>query len=468
MPAKSRDDKSMQVLFSLKRAFENRLSRAFLKYLTKNDRLKNSLEVCCMLRPANSLKELVSAKILGFLLSRGAKIFDVKKEDVIETFKKPEYVRGLNLVLKSIAEYGITKPQKLVAPFLVVWDYTSMCNLKCKHCYANAGKLAKDELSTEERYEVVDKLDKAGVVALAFSGGEPLMRKDFFEIAKYAREKGMFVSVASNGTLISKKVAEKLKEAGVGYVEISLDHVNPKIHDEFRGVNGAWKRTVEGIKNCVKAKISTGMATTVTKYNYESIPSMLEFAKKLKVDYFMAFNFVPTRRGREISEQDITPEERERLLELLYEKLCEWKKPKVFSTSPAYARISIEHAENGKKKEIVLSHFGSAELEGKTLAIADFIGGCGAGRNYCSIEYNGDIQPCVFIPIKVGNIIREDFEKIWRESEVFEKLRNRDLLRGACGECRYRYLCGGCRARAFAITGDILGSDPGCIAACEG
>ncbi|HDD71400.1 MAG TPA: SPASM domain-containing protein, partial [Candidatus Aenigmarchaeota archaeon] len=272
-----------------------------------------------------------------------------------------------------------------------------------------------------------------------------------------------FVSVASNGTLITRKVAERMKKIGVGYVEISLDHIDPKIHDEFRGVKGAWKRAVEGIKNCIKVGISTGMATTVTKHNYQSIPSMLEFAKKLGVDYFMAFNFVPTRRGKEISDYDLTPEERERLLELLYERLCEWEKPKIFSTCPAYGRISLERVEKGKGKEVVLSHFGSAVLEGKTLAIADFIGGCGAGRNYCSIEYNGDVQPCVFIPVKVGNVIKEDFEKIWMESEIFEKLRNRELLKGACGECKYKYLCGGCRARAFAITGDILDSDPGCI-----
>ena len=463
MAGENKDGKGMEVLFSLKKIFENRWARLFLRYITNKNRFKHALEVYCKLKPASSLGELINAKILGFLLRRGAKIFDVKENDIIETFKNPEYVRGLNLVMKSIATYGITKPQKLTAPFIVVWDYTSMCNLKCKHCYANAGKLAKDELSTEERYKVIDKLDKAGVVLVAFSGGEPLMRKDFFEIAKYAREKGMFVSVASNGTLITRKVAERMKEIGVGYVEISLDHIDPKIHDEFRGVKGAWKRAVEGIKNCVKVGISTGMATTVTKYNYQSIPSMLEFAKKLGVDYFMAFNFVPTRRGKEISDYDLTPEERERLLELLYERLCEWEKPKIFSTCPAYARISLERVEKGKGKEIVLSHFGSAVLEGKTLAIADFIGGCGAGRNYCSIEYNGDVQPCVFIPVKVGNVIKEDFEKIWTESEIFEKLRNRELLKGACGECKYKYLCGGCRARAFAIAGDILDSDPGCI-----
>ena len=131
----------------------------------------------------------------------------------------------------------------------------------------------------------------------------------------------------------------------------------------------------------------------------------------------------------------------------------------------AYARISLENVEKERGKEIVLTHFSAASLQGKTIVIADFIGGCGAGRNYCSIEYNGDIQPCVFIPIKVGNIIHDDFEKVWRENEILEKLRNRELLRGPCRKCKYKYVCGGCRARAFATTEDILESDYGCLVA---
>jgi uncharacterized radical SAM superfamily Fe-S cluster-containing enzyme len=233
----------VDTLITLRRIFENPFSKFLLKYFTKEDKLKHALEIYCKVKEPKNFRAKINAKIVGFFINRAAKTFG-RKENIAEIFKKPVYLRGLNLVLKSIGEYGITRPQKLSAPFLVVWDYTNLCNLKCKHCYANAGKFANDELTTEQKYEVVDQLDKAGVVAIAFSGGEPLMRKDLFEIASYTKEKGMYASIATNGTLISKGVAKKLKKIGIDYVEISLDHVNPVIHDRFRGVRGAWK------KNC--------------------------------------------------------------------------------------------------------------------------------------------------------------------------------------------------------------------------
>ncbi len=404
---------------------------------------------------------------MGYAISKGASVFGRRKEDFIEYFKKAAPRRGLALVLKSIAEYGITRPQKLVAPFLVVWDYTTMCNLRCKHCYSNAGKPARDELTIEEKKKVVDELHDAGVVALAFSGGEPTMCKGFLEMVRYANKKDLYVSVATNGTLITREFARKMKEVGVEYVEISLDHTDPEIHDEFRGVKGAWKRTVEGIKNCVEAGLVTCIATTVTKYNYDDIPNMIELAQKLKVHRFIAFNFVPTRRGREIIDADITPKEMERLLNFLYDKLEEDNGLEVFSTCPAYARISLERVEKGEGYNITPTHFAGVHLKGKAIALAEFIGGCGAGRNYCAIEHNGDMQPCVFIPIRIGNVLKDGFENLWRNSEILEMLRNRELLKNGCGTCRYKYVCGGCRARAYAYHNDILASDPGCVVVKE-
>ncbi len=458
-----KQDKTSDAVVSLKKIFENPVSRYLIKHFTKKDVLDKALKIYCNLEKPNTISERINSLIIGYAINKGASVFGGKKEDFVNYFKDPVPRRGLSLVLRSIAEYGITKPQKLVAPFLIVWDSTSMCNLKCKHCYANAGKLAPEELTTEQRKKMVDELYEAGVVALAISGGEPTIRKDFMEIVKYIHNKGMYVSVASNGTLITKEFAKKLKRACVDYIEISLDHTNPEIHDNFRGVKGAWKKTVEGIKNCVDAGIVTCIATTVTKYNYEDIPKMLELAKKLKVDRFIAFNFIPTRRGKEIIDVDITPKQREDLMNFLYDKLEENNKLEVFSTCPAYARISLERVKEGKGKDVTPTHFAEIPLQGKAIALADFIGGCGAGRNYCSIEYNGDMQPCVFIPIKVGNVLKDGFENVWKNSEVLKKLRNRELLKDGCGECEYKYICGGCRARAYAYHDDILASDPGCI-----
>jgi len=461
------EDRTSDAIVSLKRIFENPLSRHLIKYFTKKERLDNALEIYCNLRQPKGIRERINALIIGQAINRGAEVFGGKKEDFVNYFKEPVPRRGLSLVLRSIAEYGVTKPQKLVAPFLVVWDFTRGCNLRCKHCYANAGKRAPNELTTEQAKAVVDQLDEAGVVAVALSGGEPTTREDFFEIVRYIHKKGMHVSVASNGTLITKEFAKKLKDAGVDYIEISLDHTEPSIHDEFRGVKGAWEKTVEGIKHCVEAGIVTCIATTVTKYNYDNIPDMIKFAQKLKVHRFIAFNFVPTRRGKEIIDTDITPEQREKLLNFLYDKLEEKNNLEVFSTCPAYARISLERVSAGEKGSVAPTHFAAVELRGKAIALADFIGGCGAGRNYCSIEYNGDIQPCVFLPIKVGNVIKDGFENVWKNSEVMQKLRDRELLKNGCGQCKYKYVCGGCRARAYAYTGDYLASDPGCIVVKE-
>jgi radical SAM protein with 4Fe4S-binding SPASM domain len=234
---------------------------------------------------------------------------------------------------------------------------------------------------------------------------------------------------------------------------------------DFEGLEEHGKKTVEGIKNCVKVGICTGIATTITRYNYRDVSQIIDFAKKLGVEYFMAFNFIPTRRGKEIEESDITPEEREKLLNFLYEKLCEESKLKVFSTCPAYARISLEHVFKDKNKPLTPTHFANVKLSGRAIILADFLGGCGAGREYCSIEYNGDIQPCVFIPIKLGNIINDGFEKVWKNNEILESLRSREFLKGPCNNCEYKYVCGGCRARAFATTNDILESDYSCLLA---
>ncbi|MCD6466856.1 MAG: radical SAM protein [Methanomicrobia archaeon] len=454
--------KETDIILSLNKTLNNPITRNILRYLSRKNRLEDSLELLVGIKEKSGIGCRMNSFLVGTAIKYGAKAFGRNDTNFLKYFRDITTRKGLVNVLRGIAKYGITKPQKLYAPFLVVWDFTSMCNLRCKHCYSSAGKLAPDELSKEERYNVIDQLSDAGVVAVAFSGGEPLISKDFFDIAKYAHEKEMYVSVASNGTLITKEVAKKLREIGVGYIEISLDSTDFKIHDQFRGVKGAWEKTVQGIKNCVEVGITTCIATTTTRYNYEDIPNMIDLAIKLKVDRFIHFNFIPTGTGKEIIDQDILPEQREKLLNYLYDKLEEDNGLQVFSTAPQFARVSLERVESGKGKDVTPTHFAGVSLKGKAIALADFIGGCGAGRIYCSIEYNGDIQPCVFMPIKVGNI-REGFLNLWQNSEILNKLRNREDLKGECHDCPYRYVCGGCRARAYAYFNDIKAPDPGCI-----
>ncbi len=452
-----------EVVGSLRRMLDNPITKHILQHLSKGDALEKALAVFTGTQPGTCIRCQFHSFLLGTALKYGARKLDVDDEELLNYFKDPSVQRGLANVIRGIAEYGVTKPQRLHAPFLVVWNYTKACNLRCKHCYAAAGKLAEDELTTAERKEVVDQLYDAGVAALSFSGGEPLMRKDFFDIASYAASRHMYVAIATNGMLITKDIAHKLKDSGVKYVEVSLDGPR-EVHDTLRGVDGAFERTLEGLRNCIAEEgIMTGMAMTVMKSNMAYVPEMLDLARDTGVDRFIAFNFIPVGMGKEISDMDLSMAEREEVLHQLYEQMIHSEDLEILCTAPEYARVALEEVYAGEGDKVPASHFAAFDLKDKTAVLTDFIGGCGAGRLYCSIEHNGDIQPCVFMPIRVGNVLKDGFTQVWHNSEVLKQLRDRELLKGACGTCEYKYICGGCRSRAYAYYGDYLASDPGCI-----
>jgi len=447
---------------TVKKWLGNPISRNLLRFVAKRDKCGNRLSLAIdyyLGKDINACwKCKLAGKIVGFTISKGREIFGVEEKDIKKGLKETIFKRGLINVLEGIARYGITLPQIVNAPFLVVWDFTHLCNLKCKHCYLDARKRLSDELTTEEAKKLVDELVDAGVVVLAFSGGEPLMRKDFFEIASYAHKSNMYVALATNGTLITEDIAKKLKMSGVEYVEISLDGKDAETHDAFRGVSGMFDRSIRGIKNCVVEGLYTCIATTVTKHNYEQIPEIYDLACDLGVKRFMHFNFIPTMRGVGIAKEDITPEQREKLLQFLLERNYDGK-VEALSTAPQFARVAVD-----KRGGISLGHFyADKKIEDKTMVLAEFIGGCGAGRLYCCVEPNGDVQPCVFMPIKVGNIREKSFLEIWHNSPVLKKLRDRSLLKGHCAKCENKFICGGCRARAWAYFNDLCAPDPGCI-----
>ena len=378
-------------------------------------------------------------------------------EDLRAALRDPYFRKGLASVIRGLAYFGVRRPFTSGAPFLIVWDITYACNLRCKHCYSNAGKPLVDELTTEEALKVMDILGEAGVVAVAFSGGEPLMRRDLYELIDRAKEYEMQVSIATNGTLLTKEEVRRLKEHGVDFLQISLDGTK-ETHERFRGIPGIYERTLEGIRNAVDAGITTCIAMTATKLNYHDVPAVMDLAEELGVQYFMLYNFVPTGRGG--IGLDISAEEREKLLELLWDRLGK-SAVNFLSTAPYYARVALQHGEC-----YLLTHFYNVRLGGRLTQLADFIGGCGAGRFYMSLKPNGDMQPCVFLPIKLGNIRQiksgDEFLEFWRGNDVLKKLRDKDSIK-VCGECPYRYVCGGCRARAYAYYGDYLAPDPGCV-----
>ncbi|MDR0797205.1 MAG: radical SAM protein [Nitrososphaerota archaeon] len=389
----------------------------------------------------------------------------------VEQLLTDKYARNavLNLV-ESFEHFGVRKPMVLSAPFLVVWDFTHRCNLRCKHCYSNSGSGEEEgfegELNTEQALAVVDQLADAHVTALAFSGGEPLMRRDFFQIASHAADRGLYVSLASNGTLLTKENVQKLKDARVNYVDISIDGATAKTHDEFRGVEGAFEKAVVGLRNCVDADICTCIATTVGKNNVAELPGIIDLAEQFKVERFTYFNFIPSGRGKNYADQDLSPKEREDVMRYLLNRMSFGCKTTILATAPQLARVAAQCQGSLGTGEVTLAlaHMQTVKVTKKAVPLGEFIGGCGAGRLYCSISPQGDIRPCVFLPINVGNLKSQSFKDIWFNAALFNAFRNRSNLKGSCGKCDYKFICGGCRARSAAYhNGDTLNGDPGCI-----
>lgn len=464
-------------LQTFKAAADNPFTRSILKALSKRcsrdkaNRLDVALELYVGARKDACVSCRVSRAVLSPLLRLACRGFGLTEEQLKNKFRDPYWRRGLVSVIKGIAWFGVRRPYVPGAPFQVVWNITRACNLKCVHCYESAGARDPDELTTQEAIRGIDILADAGVLILAFSGGEPTVRPDILQLIKHSSDRGMFTAVATNALLFAQRnKVKEFKKAGLQFAQISLDGYRSETHDSFRGVPGAFEKTVKGIKNCVAEDLFVEMATTATQHNIKEIPALIDFAAKLGVNWFMLYNFIPTGRGLDIVDSDLTPDEREAIL-----KLC-WNRMKsagvdVLSTAPQYARIAQEVETNPQGLQndtyVVPTHFYNPRLSGQLRQLADFIGGCGAGRFYICLEPNGDIYPCVFFPhveaTKVGNLFKDDFERIWRQSKLFWDLRDKDKLKENCGSCQYRYTCGGCRARAYSYFNDILAPDPGCV-----
>jgi radical SAM protein with 4Fe4S-binding SPASM domain len=436
--------------------------KGFVNYCEKDrkSRIEVALELYLGLREKACNKCKFAEKIISNLIEIGGKSFGVDENSIKEKFKDVYWRRGLINVIKGIAYFGVNRPFTPGAPFQVVWNITYRCNLRCKHCYADAGIPGYYEVNTEEAKKCISKLAEWGIIILAFSGGEPLVRKDIYELTKYAKDNDLYVAIATNGILLTKENCKKLKESGVEYLQISLDGAKPETHDSFRGIEGIFEKTVQGIKNAVEEGFFVNVATTVTHHNLNEIPEIIDLCESLGVNWFMMYNFVPTGRGKSILETDLTPDEREDLLKLLWEKLKK-SKMSVLSTAPQFARIALQT--EGISCSIVPTHFYNPELPGKLKSLSEFTGGCGAGRFYIAMNPNGDITPCVFLPLVVGNILKDDIEDLWINLKEFKELRNRDILKQHCGVCEYRYVCGGCRARSYGYFGDYTAPDPGCI-----
>ena len=340
---------------------------------------------------------------------------------------------------------------------VVMWNLTQRCNLACKHCYMDASREAGDEMSLEEGMHLVDDLAELKVPILIFTGGEPLLSRNFYALAFHAREVGLRTVISTNGTLITPEVARLLAEAKIRYVGVSLDSSSPQRHDAFRGVVGAYDRALQGLKNARNAGLKTGLRITLTRDNWQDVPALLNLALVEDIPRFCLYHLVPTGRGAGMADRDVTPEQRRSVIRLLAEAAEELKGKDIeilTTDSPMDGAYLLELLKGDPRRDHVRELLTNA-------------GGCSTGVKVANINHRGDVHPCHFMPqVVVGNVRERSFRDIWIDhpSPELQSLRNiKSCLKGACGKCDYLDLCGGCRQKAYYYKGDLLAEDPTCI-----
>jgi radical SAM protein with 4Fe4S-binding SPASM domain len=433
------------------------LSRPDRKGLTALERIITSYR-----NPDAPLSQRVKYAPVHFFIDRMRGSVDVASFRKHLSEHKPT-VRGMVIVARSIAEFGLTIPQKFVAPLFAVWNLTNRCNLSCSHCYQDSDhNTLQNELTLEEKLDLVDQMGRAHMPMLALSGGEPTICPDIVPVLQRAKKYGIHTTIATNGTTMTLDRAAELAEAGLRYVEVSLDSVNPARHDEFRGHPGMWEKAVAGAKNVVATDgMRLGIAMCVHQGNIDEVPDMIALAEDLGAEIFAHFNFIPVGRGLKMVSGDITPQQRERLLGLLNKKM-QADDIGVISTAPQLGRMCLVGSpiDDGKAS---CSHAGAGSGV-KARVVAKYLGGCGAGRTYVCIEPAGNVTPCVYMPHRVmGNLRDKPLMDIFRNSVFWDILNDRDHRLHHCEVCSFKNYCGGCRARADAYFGQLHAGDPGCI-----
>ncbi|NIA20541.1 MAG: radical SAM protein [Anaerolineaceae bacterium] len=330
-------------------------------------------------------------------------------------------------------------------PRLIAWETTRACPLACKHCRAAAQPTAEaDELSTEEGFRLLDRIAAFAKPTIILTGGEPMLRADIYQVAAHARDLGLRAVMAPCGLLINDETAAKLAASGIGYISISLDGATAESHDAFRGVPGAFEGSLRGIEAAKRAGLQFQINTTVTRHNVEELPAILDLAVALGASAFNPFLLVPTGRGRLIADQEISARKYEEVLSWLAEQE---NRPDILmrvTCAPHYQRILRQG--------------------GPAAGAAHAPKGCLGGKAFAFISSRGKVQICGFLDVECGDLrsVDFDFKKIWETSRVFREVRDPNNYGGRCGYCEYRYVCGGCRARAFALTGDYMSEEPFC------
>jgi heme b synthase len=340
-------------------------------------------------------------------------------------------------------------------PKWIAWEITRRCNLRCIHCRSSSGIEVKEhpDFSTQEAFRIIDDIISYAKPVIVLSGGEPLLRKDVFEIAGYGTERGLRICLATNGTLVNDDICEKIKVSGIKIVSLSLDGSEETVHDDFRNQKGAFAGTIHAAQLFREHGIEFIINSSFTKRNQEEIPKTYKLAKELGATAWYMFMIVPTGRGEEIMNELISKEDYEEVLEWHYQMEKNEKEMLVRPTcAPHYYRIVLQKSkEEGTKFERRTLKFSTGGAKG-----------CIAGQLIALINVDGDVLPCSYFPKPAGNIKVQSFKDIWENSELFKELRNFKRYKGKCGSCEYVSVCGGCRARAYSVYGDYLEEEPFC------
>ena len=340
-------------------------------------------------------------------------------------------------------------------PKWIAWEITRRCNLKCVHCRSSSGLEATGhpDFTLAEARRVLDDIASYAKPVVVLSGGEPLLRPDVFEIATYGTGLGLRMCLATNGTLVTREICGKIKGAGIKMVSLSLDGASAEVHDNFRNQPGAFAGTLNAAKLFKENGIQFLINSSFTKRNQEEIPKIYHLAKELGATAWYMFMIVPTGRGEDIMDELIAPEDYEKLLVWHYEMEKGEKDILVRPTcAPNYYRVVLQQAkEKGDDYERRTLQFSTGGSKG-----------CLAGQLISLIDVDGNVLPCSYFPLAAGNIREKSFREIWEHSELFHDLRNFKAYKGRCGSCEYVNVCGGCRARAYAVTGDYMAEEPYC------
>jgi len=403
---------------------------------------------------------------------------------------------------QAVPHSSSSKSKEEFKPRLIFWEVTKGCNLRCIHCRATATELSSPtDLPTAKALDIIDQIAAHSNPILVLSGGEPLYRSDIFQLARYATDKGLRVALATNGTLVTKEVARMIADSGVKRVSISLDGADALTHDSFRGIPGAFEAALHGFRNLKEVGMSVQINTTIARHNADQLPRVLDLARTVGADALHTFLLVPVGCGVDIAaDQMVPPEEYEQMLNWFYDQSLEGGIELKATCAPHYFRVVRQRRAAERRAAEAAGKSapnGAPVADPKAIGPIDMImpggtgislrpqghpaghhtghpsghpndmnamtKGCLAGTGVCFLSHEGEVFPCGYLPAIAGDLRKEKFADIWANAKVFNDLRDTNNLKGKCGCCEFRNVCMGCRARAFAATGDYLDPEPFCV-----